>query len=186
MCESSYLLARWAVGFAQQLALSFAFVAILYPMVGMRGADDLARERAWFVSPHLLRFWAVMLLLVLAGNAFSSLVAAVAPSQQAALNVYSTAFQTCMFFSGYSIPVHQVPVYWRWFTDVSFARWAFEALLLNELEGYDAQDDAAEWLEYWGCRGRSYVRAIGCLALCVLGLHVLAWAAVRYISFERR
>ena len=89
-----------------QLGLSFAYTAVLYPMAGMRGTHGgLAVAVA---APHFLVFWFVMLTLALAGNAFSTLVAAAAPSQQAALNLYSTAFQTFMFFSGYSIPVHEV------------------------------------------------------------------------------
>ena len=115
----------------------------------------------------------------------SNAIAAITPRQQAALNLYSALFQFCMFFCGYSIPVSEVPWYWKWATDVSFARYSFECFILNEFSGED-NDETTYWLDYWGFNGANKWSIYGYFVLSVAFFHLLAWAAMAFVSFDRR
>ncbi|KAH8095539.1 ATPase [Aureococcus anophagefferens] len=106
-----------------------------------------------------------------------------------ALNMYSTLFQFNLFFSGYSIPVSQVKWYFHWATQTSFARPAFDALLVNELRGvesYDDDEDADYWLDYWGLEGKSRMLYLGQLLLVAAVVHALALLAATLCNFQRQ
>lgn len=130
-------------------------------------------------------FFVIMYGLSIAGYAFSNLIAALTPNQQSAMNLYSALFQFCMFFCGYSIPVSEVPSYWSWATTVSFARYSFESLALNQFSG-DHSTEAVYYLKYWGFWHVSKYKTLGYFVISVTGFHVLAWLAMKYISYERR
>ena len=92
-----------------------------------------------------------------------------------------------MFFCGYSIPVSEVPAYWSWATHISFARYSFEALALNEF-AYEEDDDGVGgtfWLGYWGFNGTPKGRVFAYFVTAVAGFHVVAWAAMKYVSYQR-
>ena len=141
--ELPYFLARVIVNAGTQVLLVSAYSIIVYSMVGLR--DGVASQRFVF-------FTGVMWFLSIAGYAFSNFIAAMTPNQQSAMNLYSAMFQFFMFFCGYSIPVSEVPTYWSWATHISFARYSFESLALDEF-AYEEDDDGVGgtyWLDYWG------------------------------------
>ena len=131
-----------------------------------------------------------MYCLSLAGYAFSNVIAATTPNQQAALNFYSSFFQFFMFFCGYSIPVSEVTALWRLATDFSFARWSFEALVLNQYGSTDNDDEAGGtfWLNYWGFFPNLSAKwyAYGMFVACVAAFHVIALLVIKFVSFDRR
>ena len=76
-----------------------------------------------------------------------------------------------MFFCGYSIPVDEVPSYWKWATDISFARYSFESLALNEF-AYEEDDDGVGgtyWLSYWDFSSTTKAKAFTWFVLSVAG-----------------
>lgn len=176
--ELPYLAARCALNAVIQVPMVLAYSLVTYPMVGLRGG---------IFSSYFAFFFLVMFGLSLCGYAFSNLIAAITPNQQSALNLYSALFQFCIFFCGYSIPVNQVPTYWSWATNFSFARWSFEALVLNEMQGIggDDDEDAAYWLDYWSFSGHSKYSVYGIFILQVFVFHFLALLAMKFISFQR-
>ena len=176
--ELPYLAARCAINAVVQVPLVFVYSVITYPMVGLRGG---------VFSGYFVFFFLVMFGLSLCGYAFSNLIAAITPNQQSALNLYSALFQFCIFFCGYSIPVNQVPTYWSWATNFSFARWSFEALVLNEMQGEPGDDDqdASYWLDYWSFSGHSKFSVFGVFVLQVFVFHCLALLAMKFVSFQR-
>ena len=177
--EAPYLLARCAVNAALQVVFALVYSVLVYPMVGLRGG---------LFSEYFVFFYLIMFGLSLAGYAFSNFIAAITPNQQSALNLYSSFFQFFMFFCGYSIPVHQAPLGWRWATQISFARWSFESLVLNQFAG-ETDDDGAGgtyWLGYWGFDRATKWYAYFMFILCVAAFHLLALLMMKFVSFERR
>lgn len=174
--EAPYLMARVIVNAAIQSIYVMSYSVICYYMVGLRGG---------VASTYFLYFFVIMYGLSIAGYAFSNLIAALTPNQQSAMNLYSALFQFCMFFCGYSIPVSEVPSYWSWATTVSFARYSFESLALNQFSG-DHSTEAVYYLNYWGFLHVSKYKTLGYFVISVTGFHVLAWLAMKYISYERR
>ena len=77
--------------------------------------------------------------------------------------------------------------YWRWATDASFARWSFEALVLNQMAGEGGDDDAgaAHWLDYWSFAGKSKLAAFGVFVAWAVVFHLLALAAMKWCSFQK-
>ena len=115
----------------------------------------------------------------------SYFIAAMTPNQQSAMNLYSAGFQFFMFFCGYSIPVSEVPGEWKWATTVSFARYSFESLAINEF-AHEEDDDGmggTYWLSYWGFDGVSKQTAYSYFVMSVAGFHVVAWLAMK-VSFD--
>ena len=138
---------------------------------------------------HFFFAYAALYVVALIGFVFSATLAAAAPRVQEALNMYSTLFQFNLFFSGYSIPVSQVKWYFHWATQTSFARPAFDALLVNELRGvesYDDDEDADYWLDYWGLEGKSRMLYLGQLLLVAAVVHALALLAATLCNFQRQ
>ncbi|KAJ8608935.1 hypothetical protein CTAYLR_005316 [Chrysophaeum taylorii] len=174
-----YLAARCALNAIVQIPLVLVYCVITYPMVNMRGG---------LFSLHFVFFYMVMFGLSLAGYSFSNFIAAITPNQQSALNLYSALFQFSMFFCGYAIPIDQVPTYWSWAPKFSFARWSFEALILNEFDGIDDDDDGAGaeyWLKYWNFNGANKYRVFAVFVLQVSVFHVLALLAMRLVSYQK-
>lgn len=173
-----YLAARCALNAVVQIPLVLTYCVVVYPMVNLRGG---------LASMHFLFFFAVMFGLSLAGYAFSNLIAAITPNQQSALNLYSALFQFCMFYCGYAIPLDDVPWYWSWAPDFSFARWSFEALIINEFHGIDDDDGAGAtyWLKHWNFYNHTKWPVFTIFVLQVAVFHLLALLAMRFVSFER-
>ena len=77
---------------------------------------------------------------------------------------------------------------WLCTANISFARYSFESLALNEF-AYEEDDDGVGgtyWLEYWGFKHETKARTFGWFVVSVAGFHVVAWAAMKYVSYERR
>lgn len=83
--------------------------------------------------------------------------------------------------------IEQIPSYWSWASHISFARWSFEALILNEFAGVSSDDDedAEYWLKYWHFYGRDVSRAFFRFVCQVAIFHILALVAMRVVSFQR-
>ncbi|KAK7232139.1 ATPase [Aureococcus anophagefferens] len=175
---AAYVVAHSLVNAAYQVPLVLLYCAVCFPMVGLRTDGD-----------HFFFAYAALYVVALIGFVFSATLAAAAPRVQVALNMYSTLFQFNLFFSGYSIPVSQVKWYFHWATQTSFARPAFDALLVNELRGvesYDDDEDADYWLDYWGLEGKSRMLYLGQLLLVAAVVHALALLAATLCNFQRQ
>lgn len=73
----------------------------------------------------------IMLSTMMVGVQFAFLVSAVAPSLTAANTILPLVITTMLFFTGMLKSLSSIPVYWRWFADVSFVRFTWEGLMLN-------------------------------------------------------
>ncbi len=71
---------------------------------------------------------------------FTVFLAAATGSAQMALAVFSPLFFFLAMFGGFTIAVNNVPKPWIWAPIISFARWSFEGLMVNEFGGYNTED----------------------------------------------
>jgi ABC-type multidrug transport system ATPase subunit/ABC-type multidrug transport system permease subunit len=60
-----------------------------------------------------------------------------APSEAAALILFPAQFLVFSTFSGFVIRIDDLPTYWQWMPYVSYPKWIFEALMVNEWKQYD-------------------------------------------------
>ncbi|QDZ20061.1 ATP-binding cassette transporter [Chloropicon primus] len=123
----SYLLYKVVEEFVVTVPVSLLFCVVIYYGVGMHGS--------------LALFWLIFLVTQNIGIVLAYLVAAFSPSVDSA-NAFLPCYVTlCLFFVGLLIPYGEIPVYWSWFTYITFLRYSWTALMMNEFQGRDIPFD---------------------------------------------
>lgn len=69
-------------------------------------------------------------------------------SQQMAFSLFPLTFLFFSTFSGYAIAVHNVPTFWTWAPFISYARWTFEGLMVNQWGQYNDDDNGNVLAQY--------------------------------------
>ena len=118
-------IADWVSQILISIPLSFICVllysAFVYPMVQFRSGFD-----------HFIFFfivlWIVDWIALFSGQAISG----IAPSTQAAMNLFPVAVLFVTAFAGYIVYLPQFPPALSWAPYCDFFRYAFQALVLNE------------------------------------------------------
>ena len=79
-----------------------------------------------------------------AGNMIATLTAMAlavhAPNEAAALAIFPAQFLVFTTFSGYTVKIDDLPIYWKWITYLIYPKWIFEGLMVNEWKQYDTDD----------------------------------------------
>jgi ABC-type multidrug transport system ATPase subunit/ABC-type multidrug transport system permease subunit len=69
-------------------------------------------------------------------------LAANAPDEAAALAIFPLQFLIFTTFSGYTVRVDDLPIYWKWASYISYPKWIFEGLMVNEWQQFDTDDES--------------------------------------------
>lgn len=142
-----------------------------------------------FTDPefHFGVFYLIMILTSLTGFAFCQTVAAVSPSSQIAINYFPVSLFITIAFGGYIVYIPSFPYWLRvWAPYLSFVRYAFQALVLNELSGNSDLHSSDYIINELGF---DTIGRDDCIAymLIFLGLFLgLVLAALHFINFEQR
>lgn len=86
-------------------------------------------------NPGVGNFFLYFLLILLTINvayAYGMLIVNLIPDQQVALNVFPVLFMPLMIFSGFYLNKENTPPYFIWVQYISFIKWIFQAVMLNE------------------------------------------------------
>lgn len=75
-------------------------------------------------------------------------MAAGTQSAEVSFALFPMTFVFLTQFTGYSIPIHNIPKGWKWASFISFPRWTFEGLMVNDFGGRGA--DGEEVLKHYG------------------------------------
>jgi len=81
---------------------------------------------------HFFIFWIVIVLVVNVAYSYGMLIVNLIPNQQVALQVFPVLFMPLMIFSGFYLNKDNTPVYFIWVQYISFIKWSFQAIVLNE------------------------------------------------------
>ncbi|CAK0754674.1 hypothetical protein CVIRNUC_002316 [Coccomyxa viridis] len=128
-----------------------------------------------------LLFWLVNFITTATGIAIGYFIAAISPNMDmanAALPAYVTVL---LFFVGLLLRNQDQPVYWRWFSNLDFLRFAWSAQMINQFEGSKAMAlDFQSVLKFYNLEGQS--KWLNLLyETCFLFLFlVLAWAGLAF------
>ena len=117
----SYLVYKVLEEFVVTVPISLLFCVAVYYGVGMQGDLGL--------------FWLIFLVTQNIGIVLAYLVAAFAPSVDSANAILPCYVTICLFFVGLLIPYSEIPVYWQWFSYITFLKYSWSALMLNEFQG---------------------------------------------------
>jgi len=121
---SAYYLGKMVQDLPLACLVTFIFDVITYYMVGLRQS---ASHFGWFVL--------IMLLVMLNSYSMCMFVSNISKNYQVA-NLIAPVFMVLYLLpSGFMINLDSLPVYWRWLKYVSFFRFGFESLVVNEFDG---------------------------------------------------
>lgn len=81
---------------------------------------------------HFFLYWFMILLTMNVAYAYGMLIVNMIPNQQVALQVFPVLFMPLMIFSGFYLNKENTPKYFIWVQYISFIKWTFQAIMLNE------------------------------------------------------
>jgi ABC-type multidrug transport system ATPase subunit len=158
-----------------QFAYHFLFVIVLYFLV------QLPATANYFFYYLGLTFFMNLVAF------YSSLwLAAATNSEALAFALFPITFLFVTNFSGYAISINSLPSFWAWGAYVSYGRWGFEGLMVNEWDRYstdDITDDAnkdgnGDLLDVYGFSGFDKGNAFWILLLYMMGFSAFAYYAL--------
>ena len=82
----------------------------------------------------------VLCILSVCGAGLGIVVGTIAKDIQEAQGLVIPILMPLMLFSGFFLPYNDIPIYFRWLYDVSFLRYAFNILKINQWAGVNFSD----------------------------------------------
>ncbi|KAJ1451972.1 P-loop containing nucleoside triphosphate hydrolase protein [Pelagophyceae sp. CCMP2097] len=171
---------------------AFAFVNAFCIAAAIGAASGLGtRSPSRFA--FILRYASINALGGVAGYAHAALAAASSRTPQQASVLFSFTAFVSLALSGFLVKLPQLSAPLRWASKASYARWAFQALLLHELQeprgsqlmGSDAA--AARLLgDTYDFSDRGLAETLAYLGAAIAGLLALHFLLLRRLRWERR
>ena len=116
---------------AQTIFICFTYFSCGFP-----------KEIAYFLYLYIL-----LLLCNLAAFYIALCLAALTECAQISFSIFPLVFLFLCNFAGFSININNIPWGWSWAKYLSFARWSFEGLMVNEFSTFDNEKNK-EYLEH--------------------------------------
>jgi ABC-type multidrug transport system permease subunit len=119
-----------------QFGYHFLFIILSYFLV------QLPANGSYFF------FYLILLFFANTTSYYSAMwLAAATMNEQLAFALYPVMFLFLSQFAGYSITINSIPPGWSWAPYLSYARWVFEGLMVNQWEQFDTDDAPDDQLE---------------------------------------
>jgi len=179
-CAASYL--------PQNILNTFLYCAIVYGMAGLHNSF------ACFGY-----FYLIIMLCSLCALFFCQLLSITLRSPQTAVAVFPSALFIFFSFAGFIVRLPSLPAWLgTWCPDASFARWAFQGLVINEFEGnprvsykdlpavYYSPDPYETMVENLGFEGFSKWFTVPILLLNMVVFRGLTYVGLVLVNHERR
>ena len=180
----------WLTGGVSVVPLTIVMVAIfasaMYKMTGFRSEWDA-----------FLFFFFIACITSLNGLFYCQLLSVLSPSQQAAIALYPATLFFFISFTGYIIQIPALPTWLSGVPDVSFLRWGFQSLVINEFQGNtmvfpegnngmttDQQYEA--FVTAYGFEGYTRWNGVQWLIVNAAVFRGLTFLGLRYVRYENR
>lgn len=180
----AYLLYKFIEEMIIAVPVSLSFSAMVFYAVGLPGSS--------------LYVIIVMLTTMMVGVQLAYLVAAIAPSMNAANTILPLLVTTMLFFTGLLRTISEMPSYWRWFADAAFVRYTWNGLMLNSYGpgGTDPENppfipskNGVGTLDFFELSPSSTPNKwmqLLFLSTFFFGYLILTWLAMKYVRFSKR
>jgi ATP-binding cassette subfamily G (WHITE) protein 2 len=182
---SAYVVAKTLGDSLCGLFPSLAFSLTVYWLVGFRPGAD-----------HFFIFAAVLYLDALASMAVAVMISAICRTVNLSVTVIPSIFELGRLFGGLFLQPNLLPKKFVWIDALSFVKYTYVAIALNELTGLDLHCDTSE-LKSGKCpitNGDQIIKSKGydeytigecCGALIAIffGTRIIAYLALRYIKW---
>ncbi|KAI3979474.1 hypothetical protein MKX01_001666 [Papaver californicum] len=121
--RSSYVLYHSILAIPTLFIFSFLLASLTFFSVGLDGGFS---SFLFYLLALFASFWA--------GNSAVSLVSGLVPQVMLGYIVVMPIIGVFLLFSGFFIHRGRIPSYWTWFHYISFVKYPYQALLLNEFD----------------------------------------------------
>lgn len=173
----SYWISCWAIPVPLIFGNVLLFSIILYNMSGLNSHS----------SDNFGYYYFIMLLSSISGNLIASFVASISPSTQAALSYYPIVLFFSVSFAGFLVYLPQFPEWiGDWAPYISFMRYAFQGLTLNEFHHNGDLPDSGSYISQLGFDTLSKTDCASILFFWMLFYGFIFLLALKYINFEER
>lgn len=166
-----YTAAALLVRLPFQMLFHTIFIGIMYPMCGF----DLSVQYFFYV-------YIILFFVSLISYFFSLAFAAKIGNAQIAFAVCPPFFFFFGLFCGYPILLSKIPPFWVWAPYISFLKWAFEGLLMNEFGSFDGDDDNTSVAAYYAFAGYNPNDSYWILILFLVGTAALVYYGMQKVS----
>ncbi|GAB4820601.1 hypothetical protein N2152v2_007647 [Parachlorella kessleri] len=170
----TYLIFKFTEEVAVASTVSIPYSLLLFYLVRLQGSFLLV----WLI--YIVSLGIGIALALLAGALFSSVDAA-----GAALPAYIT---TLLYFAGFFIPWSQIPNPWKWYAVISYLRYSWGSLMVNQFEGPNniVAFGNVRVLEYYSLEGVNKWAWIGYEAIFLVVFLLLTWLALITVRHQKR
>jgi ABC-type multidrug transport system ATPase subunit len=169
-----YWISSWYLQLPQTMINVLIYSAILYPMCG-------------FVDGHFGPFFLALLLTSWTGLFVSQLIAALSPTGQAAINFFPVSLFVTVTFAGFIVYIPSFPLWLRvWAPYISFCRWSFQALVLNEFSGNEDLANGDYFLSEMGFQSYDRDYCLSVIPIFTIIFAALGLFSLRYVNWEER
>ncbi|CUG00176.1 ABC transporter, putative [Bodo saltans] len=177
---SSYYIGKILQDVPLGICVNFVFSTIAYFMVGLQATAE-----------KFFMFFLICTLVMLNSYTLCMFVSNVAKNYQVANVIAPLILVLFLLPSGFLINLNSIPIIWRWIKYISFFRYGFEALVLNEFDGLTfncgaianltlCQPDGLLFVEnQFGFQKSDFNSAIYITAGCCVGYAVLGYICLR-------
>lgn len=173
----TFWISLWFIQVPLVLISVLLYSAVLYPMVDFRHGDH-----------HFNWFYYFLMMQSMIGVFVGIMIAALAPSSQAALSLFPVLLFWQVGFAGYLVYIPQFDDYLRaWAPYCVWMRYAFQGLVMNELQHNDDLPNYQLYLNELGFDNSFSVKGCaGILPIFLATAMVLSLAALKFVDWEER
>ena len=169
-----YWISTWITQIPLVSVTTLCFSVVVYWLVGFRsGAFGF--------------YFYFMFMISLCGLFFSQFLAAVSESSEMALTLTPLFLLVIILFAGFLVAVPNFPDWLGyWGPYISFMRWAFQGLVLNEFENNSDLPLGSQYISNLGFQNQSKGDCAAIIVGFVAGMCSFVLLALKYVNFEKR
>ncbi|KAL6046864.1 ABC2 type transporter superfamily protein [Balamuthia mandrillaris] len=183
---SAYFLAKISIELLVQLIYPIIFSTIVYWMVGLQ-AD----------AGKFIVFMLFMELCSLTATSLALMISTLCRTVSLAITMLPITMEVCRLFGGFFLPPAKLPSYFSWLDALSFVKYTYVGISLNELEGLEIHCDQDELSENGTCSitsgqqtidklGLDFISIWGCALVLLAMILVSRFTAYCALRWERQ
>ena len=172
-----YWISTWLIQVPMVAINTLVFSVLMYYLTGLNTSS----------TDKFVFFYFILLLCSYIGLFSCQLMATIAPNAQTAISFFPILLFVSVAFSGYIVYIPQFPVFLKsWAQWISFLRYAFQAIVLNEFEGNEKLPYEQLYLDSLGFTSLTKWECVPPL-LAFFGFYAICvFLGLKFISFEDR
>lgn len=173
----AYWISKLLIAIPFDVINSFVFAILLYYLCGLR--DNPVECFGFF----LLIVWVTTFIALF----ICQFIAFISPSTEIAMSLFPIVLFFATAFEGFIIFLPQFPDWLGWAANVSYMRFAFQALVLNEFQGNDEDlPNESYYIDELGFDTFSKTECATFLLIFLAFHGVMSFIAIQYVNFEKR